>query len=267
MYDLAEVAGATAALAAALAGAVTAAGWPARAAPTAFATHAELESHWLDPTVAVTHSCGLPVREALAGRVEALGTFVWREVSRTDGWYRTVVVVPAVGGAERPRDVRGSVPAVNHPQSLSGWASLGWALAGAGLTAADMGPALLTGGHAASLAALAAGTAGVASIDAVTWALLCRLRPALVARLRIVGHGPWVPATPLVTRIAPPVALARLRAALATAVVGPDLADVRATLGIEAFAPLTAADYGALDPIVAAAEMVLPRLGTHALRR
>ena len=267
MYDLPEVATATAAMAEAMAAAVTAAGWAAQAAPTAFATHAELEAHWLDRDVAVTHACGLPLREALAGRVEALGTFVWRGVSRPDGWYRSVVVVRAGLAAVDPAQLRGARPAVNHPQSLSGWASLGWALAEAGLAAGDLAPVVRTGGHVASLTALADGRADVASIDGATWALLSRLRPGLVAGVRVIGAGPWVPATPLVSPAGGPATPATLRAAVRRAVADPALAPALDALGIEAFVPLASRDYAVVDAVTATAERALPRVGTHDLTR
>lgn len=271
MYDLVEVRSATRSVAATIAAAVSALGRPAVAADTDLATHAELETHWGalvgdggdgPGAVAVTQTCGLPLVETLAGRAEVLGTFVWRGVSRPDGWYRSVVVVRADAGD----DLRGRTPAVNHPQSLSGWASLGWALAWRDLGPGDTAPAVVTGGHAASLAAVAEGRADVASIDAATFALIARARPTLAAAVRVVDHGPWVPATPLVTGPGSP-GLDELRAALATALAAPALAAVRDVLGIEAFVPLTTADYAGVPAIVAVAERALPRVGTHALAR
>ena len=56
MYDLPEVGAATAALREALASFLTAAGWEAAAAATAFRDHDELEAHWLDERVALIHA-------------------------------------------------------------------------------------------------------------------------------------------------------------------------------------------------------------------
>ncbi len=266
MYDLAELRPATRALAGALAAAVDALGWPAVAADTTFTAHLDLEAHWRSAgdAVAVTQACGLPLVETLAGRAEALGTFVWRGISRPDGWYRSIIVVRAVA----PDDLRGVTPAVSHPQSLSGWASLGWALADRGVSPEDVAPVVVTGSHAASLLAVTEGVADVTSVDAATYALLARVRPSLTARTRVLGHGPWVPATPLVTGVGAPVTLERLRAALVEAVTAPGLAGVRDELGIDGFVPLETSTY---DPPVRAAvevaERILPRAGTHVMAR
>ena len=107
----------------------------------------------------------------------------------------------------------------------------------------------------------------MASIDGATWALLSRLRPGLVAEVRVIGAGPWVPATPLVTPAGGAVAPATLRAAVRRAVADPALAPARDVLGIEAFVPLASLDYAVVDAVVAAAERALPRVGTHDLTR
>jgi ABC-type phosphate/phosphonate transport system substrate-binding protein len=266
MYDLPELRPATRALAGALAAAVGALGWPAAAADTAFTTHLDLEDHWRSAggAVAVTQACGLPLVETLAGRLEALGTFLWRGISRPNGWYRSVVVVRSTA----TDDLHRVTPAVNHPQSLSGWASLGWALVERGVTPEDLATVVVTGSHVASLVAVADGVADVASIDAATYALLARVRPALVSQTRVLVHGPWVPATPLVTGVGAPVDVEGLRTALSEAVAAPALAGARDALGIEGFVPIETATYDRpVRAVVDAAERILPRAGTHLMAR
>jgi len=86
-----------------------------------------------------------------------------------------------------------------------------------------------------------------------------------VDAVRVVGHGPWVPATPLVTPADGPVPAAALRDAVRAAVADPALAVAREALGIERFVPLGSEVYGVIDGIVALAERALPRAGTHRL--
>ena len=258
MYDLPEVAAATAHLREALASFLTAAGWEAAAEATAFRDHDELEAHWLDERVALTQACGLPVQEALAGKVTVLGTFLWRDVTDRCGRYRSAIVVRAddpAGGIDelaRPR------PAVNDGTSLSGWASLGAALA----TARATGPlpaALVTGAHTASLAAVADGRADVAAIDAVTLSLLRRHRPDAVRRVRVLAQGPVITATPLVTRASPLISPRALRSAIVACLHQPELAPALDALGITGFVSVSAKQYAPAVALAALAETVLPR--------
>jgi ABC-type phosphate/phosphonate transport system substrate-binding protein len=59
---------------------------------------------------------------------------------------------------------------------------------------------LPSGAHRSSLELLAKGAVDVAAIDCVTYALLRRVRPNLVAGTRVIAETEAVPALPYVTR-------------------------------------------------------------------
>ena len=60
------------------------------------------------------------------------------------------------------------------------------------------GGVVVTGAHVDSLAALQAGTVDIAAIDAVTFALVRRFRPALPDGLVVIAEGPRIPCLPLI---------------------------------------------------------------------
>ena len=68
-----------------------------------------------------------------------------------------------------------------------------------------------------------AGEADVAAIDCVSFALATRVRPDLVAPLRVLTYGPSVPALPYVTSSRRSKAeITRIKRALIDAVADPD---------------------------------------------
>ena len=102
----------------------------------------------------------------------------------------------------------------------------------------------VTGAHAASLAAVAEGRAGLAAVDCVTFGLLARHQPELVARVAVVAESPPSPGLPLVMSARHPAAtLAAARDALLEALADPGLAAPRAALGLEGARVLTVQDY------------------------
>ncbi|MFM7334111.1 MAG: PhnD/SsuA/transferrin family substrate-binding protein [Tabrizicola sp.] len=79
--------------------------------------------------------------------------------------------------------------------SQSGWAAPQTHAAGLGLR---LVPALRTGGHRLSAAAVAEGRAEIAALDAVTFALMRREDP-IAERLKVVGMTAPTPGLPLIT--------------------------------------------------------------------
>jgi len=147
---------------------------------------------WLQRRLVLGQACGLPLATWLAGRVRYVGTLVHRIEDCPPGFYRSAVIVSQLSAWESVADALAARPAINAPDSQSGHA----ALRGAGL--GHRQAPVVTGSHAASIAAVANGRADIAAIDAVTWALAERHDPA-AARVRVVGWTPPAPALPLIT--------------------------------------------------------------------
>jgi ABC-type phosphate/phosphonate transport system substrate-binding protein len=227
MYDLPELAAATDAFWAGVAERLQAAG--AIDVPAILWRDGDLyDDQWCHPDLMVSQACGYPVATELRDRVAVVGAFRYRGITDECAHYRSHLVVPA--GTE-DRALAGRTVVVNGLDSLSGWISLRTAVP-------EHGPVTVTGAHVRSLAALQAGEAELAAIDAVTWALLRQERPAALAGLAVVGQGPLIPAPPVIAHVTLGPGVEALRAALA---------DANAErLLIEGFVPLGAADYAPL---------------------
>lgn len=223
MYDLPELQADTDALWRDIAGRLAVAGVPlalSRDNVDDLLTH-----HWRHPALLLSQACGWPVAAVLEGEVAVVGAFTYRGVSDPGARYASQLVVRA-DDVDRP--LAGRAVAVNGTDSLSGWVSL---VAAVG----EVGPVLITGAHVESLAAIRDRRADLASIDAVTWALLARHRPAALDGLATMGAGPVIPCVPLITHPTLGPGVDGLRAALA---------EVRSEpLLIDGFVPLDASDY------------------------
>ena len=205
------------------------------------------------PALVLGQTCGWPLATSLAGRVTVVGAFRYDlDGGSPNAEYRSVVIA---------RDARplatfaGTVGALNGWDSLSGWVSLAVALETHSGGRPFFDSVIETGSHVASLDAVRGGDADLASIDAVTFALLQRERPDAVSGLTIVGRGPLVPTLPLVTAAADP---RRLRAAIAAALADPRSDDCCARLLIDGFVALDASAYAGLLPLAPTANKVIP---------
>lgn len=230
--------------------------------PPTLTWHDDVHASWRSPELVVGWTCGWPLVARLAPFVQVVGAFEF-DVPECEGpTYRSVIVVRRglrVGSGD-PGGTVGVDPAwsaaVNSPESLSGWVSLLHAVHGPG--APGWGPdgrgrVAHTGAHVRSLEALLAGEADVASIDAVSWALVRRLRPELADAVEVIGHGPRVPCLPVIASLeTSPQQLASLRSAMADAVEVPALVEAMRTLLIRRFTPLELDDYQPLHDLAPA---------------
>lgn len=200
---------------------------------------------WRHPDLLVAQCCGWPLVTVHAERLCVVGAFDYDVPGAHDGTYCSVIVTnDATATLDDLRARPGLVAAINSPDSLSGRVSLEHRLGG-------LGTVLETGAHSESIRALVVGRADIASIDAVTWALIAAHDPDLVAGLRIVGEGPRVGCLPLVMRDSRRAELGSMRAAVAAAVADPALADALRVLRIRGFATKELADYLPVRSLVA----------------
>jgi ABC-type phosphate/phosphonate transport system substrate-binding protein len=199
---------------------------------------------WIDPTLLLGQSCGLPVVEQLDGLVAVLGGFCVDD-GYNDGSYTSKLVVHRDSEAQSLGDLAwssGVRAGINGWDSLSGCVSLGVACAEAlqkGLvpSSAAFVSVAQTGGHVHSAVALADRSIDLACLDGHTLALLQRHRPDAVAHLRVIASGPVVPCLPLITALsANDELIAVLRSTLCAVAEDESLAVTRDALGITGFA-------------------------------
>ena len=190
-----------------------------------------LDALWGSPDLLFTQTCGYPLFGEWAGRMQYVAT----PRHATDGcegpYYCSFIVVPAHAAAQRLEDLRGARCSVSARISHSGYNALRSLFAPLANDGRFFGSVTVSGGHAESLAQLAAGEVDVASIDCVSYALLSRCREHVTRLTRVIGRTPSAPGLPYATHPhAPPALVARLRAGLARAFADRDLARTRSML-------------------------------------
>ena len=259
MYDFPEVHTSTMEIVDALVTALSTIGLSAHTEVPNASVHSDLMRHWLGAGMLLSQSCGLPFVEELHTSVNVVGAPTWTDVSDEHGRYRTVIVVPESLGITSIDQAVGLRAVVNNTQSLSGWCSLGIALANATNDSAVATPYVQSGGHAASLQMLQDGDADIASIDSATYRLLSRHRPALVENVRVIGYGPAVPATPIIVSKSSTVDADELYRVVSGVFGRSELQAALGDIGISGFVRLANSDYDGVMDLVKIAEVVLPR--------
>jgi ABC-type phosphate/phosphonate transport system substrate-binding protein len=191
---------------------------------------------WHSPELLLSQTCGYPFRARLHGKVTYVGTPDYGVEGCPPGHYRSVFIAHADDPRETLADFDGAQFAFNDGLSQSGWAAPQTHAARLGLR---LIPTLQTGAHRASAGAVAESRADIASLDAVTFALLQATDP-LTARLKIVGRTDPSPGLPCITALGrdpDPIfdAVGQAVAALS--------AQDRATLRLAGFVRIPEADY------------------------
>jgi len=192
--------------------------------PAGLTRGADLEEVWRSPELLLAQSCGYPLMTQLRGRVQLVATPHY-DVEGCDGaFHRAAIVVHASNPAASLADLRGARAGLNDPQSNTGMNLFRAAVAPVAGGTAFFGEVLVTGSHAQSLEALAAGRIDVASIDAVTLALIRRHAPEQARAIRILDWTAATPGLPLITSAStPPETVATLRDVLAELNTDPSL--------------------------------------------
>ncbi|MGF1503149.1 MAG: phosphate/phosphite/phosphonate ABC transporter substrate-binding protein [Paracoccaceae bacterium] len=156
---------------------------------------------WSAPELVLGQTCGLPYIRALSQRVGLLGSPAYAIDGVEPGDYRSAIVVGPESRAAGLADLKGARPAVNARDSQSGYGALMSAvalLAGEAAGAHFFALPVMTGSHAASMEAVLSGRAGVAAIDAVSFALALR-HDRKAAGLRVIGWSAPTPGLPYIT--------------------------------------------------------------------
>ena len=196
MYDWPECRVATDALWQALASALMGAGFDAPGHLTR--SDRPLNDLWTAPELLLGQTCGLPYVRDLAGRVQLVATPAYTLPDCAPGHYCSRIIVRHDAKTGDIQDLRGKTAAINGWNSQSGFVALA-AMTPGWNPAHYFGKLELSGGHLASLQAVATGQADVAAIDAVSFALAERHLPDLTGRVRVLTSSPETPGLPLIT--------------------------------------------------------------------
>lgn len=252
MYDLPELRPATDAWWTGLAGHLR--GHGVTGVPDTLTRGTDPHDAWLSPDLLLGQTCGYPLTHALAGRVQYVATPCYAAPGCDGPYYRSAVIVGADSGAGDLAALRGTVCAVNATDSQSGYNVLRRMVADVANGAPFFSDVLVTGGHRASVAAVADGRANVAAIDCVTLALLERAAPMERNGVRILAWSAPAPDLPYITAAgADDGTVEALRRALRDAVAEESLREVRDALGLTDFVVLGDAAYDAVPAMEAEA--------------
>lgn len=224
----------------------------------------DLDTHWREPGLLLSQTCGYPFVTRLYEIVQVVGAFRYTALGASDIQYRSALVAREGDGGGLA-DYRGRRVAVNATDSYSGWHSLRAAVGkmsrdqegGAsdavssrvdfrrrGCDDAFFAETVLTGSHRASLSAVQAASADLAAVDCITLAGLRRHAPQLLDRLVVIGYTDPAPGLPLITsRDTSTNELAAMRRALDKVSRDPLLATLREALFIDRFVAVSRATW------------------------
>jgi ABC-type phosphate/phosphonate transport system substrate-binding protein len=242
MYDLPELAAATAAWWAGLRQHMTLAG--VAGLPMELTHPKDPHAHWRDPDLVFSQTCGYPLTHELKGKVQLLATPRYGAKGCDGATYVSQVVVRADDPAKSIADLKGRRAAYNDLASQSGYNVLRHLVAPVAKGRSFFAAAIDSGAHRRSLAMVRAGRADVAAIDCVTLDLISRVAPSELEGIRVLCATARAPALPYITsNVTPPERLAQLRYGLAAACADPALAAARASLLIAGCETLPLAAY------------------------
>lgn len=208
----------------------------------------DLLSHWQDDELLLSQACGYPLVTQLK-EVQTVGCFHYSAPGCEGIRYRSLLVVRQRDRHKTLADFRGSRAVCNAPDSQSGYNVFMQMVAPLAQQGIFFNEVIFSGSHRQSLVEIGEGRADIAAIDCVTFALLQRHAPMLVADLAVIGESPAAPGLPLITpRNTPPSRVALLRDALRQLVSDPAYRTLCTALLISGFSEVSRQDYASLLP-------------------
>jgi ABC-type phosphate/phosphonate transport system substrate-binding protein len=201
---------------------------------------------WRNPNLIFGQTCGYPFSHEFKGILKAIATPHYAVNGCVGPRYSSVVFARRKYALE---ELRGARPAFNNPDSMSGMLALKVVFAALNSGGEFFAPAIVTGGHLESLAAMQAKTVDVCAIDAVCVALAGKYRPHLLEGLHEIARSPLVPGLPFVTRAGD---VEKLRHALRTTFEDKTLKEAREGMLLSGHSILTPADYDIIPQLEAA---------------
>lgn len=222
--------------------------------PDALDDAVRYDEAWLHPDLLLAQTCGYPYVRHLRGRVRLVATPAYGHPGCDGPSKCSVIVIHRSSTAAVLEDLRGSRAAINEPDSNSGVNLFRASIAPLARGGRFFDAVIETGGHRASIDAVASGRADVAAIDCVSYGNMLRFDPGRLASLRVLAETAKGPGLPFITRAgASNAEVMSLRRALKAAIEAPALADVRDTLSLRDFAILDDGDYQPLADMEATA--------------
>lgn len=169
--------------------------------PSALQRGGNLVATWTSPSLLLGQTCGYPLVTRLNEAVRLVATPHYSAAECDGPYHRSAILVRRDDSVRSLDDLRGKRAGVNGYDSNSGMNLFRAAIAPIANGPHFFGSVGVTGSHARSIAAILSGRIDVASIDAVTLALLGDRYPRHAKRLRVLEWTAASPALPLITSI------------------------------------------------------------------
>ena len=213
-------------------------------APATLTRGADLAALWRDRGLIFGQTCGYPYATRLKDAVTLIATPEYSFPGCEDACHRSFII-RRVGDPRRgPGEFRGTVAALNAQDSNTGMNLFRATIAPIAGGAPFFRAIRLTGSHEASVTAVADGSADLASIDCVSFALLKRGHSKLIERVAVVTESPLSLNLPFIASGSlPPSTIAAVRDALFAALDNPTLTETREALGLKGARVAAPADY------------------------
>jgi ABC-type phosphate/phosphonate transport system substrate-binding protein len=244
MYDWPEVASQTQELEAALTDEICSALAFAPSALEPWDPEISLYDLWTDPALLLAQTCGYPLTHKLAGKVHLLGAPHYRATGCKGAKYCSQIVVAANSPFQSLTDLKGARAVFNGPDSQSGMNAFRDTIAPMSDGGGFFDSVVESGGHLASMDAVAKERADVAAIDGVCWALAEQEKPGLANQLRALAQTAQVPGLPFITSMHLGAEThAEMSAAVSRVLSNPQTEKSRKRLRICGFSKLSLADY------------------------
>ncbi|MDJ0896734.1 MAG: PhnD/SsuA/transferrin family substrate-binding protein [Alphaproteobacteria bacterium] len=204
-----------------------------------------IDAQWRSEDLLLSQTCGYPLVHSFSDTLQVVATPHYAAEGCSGPRYCSAVIVRRADPASSIADLRHRRCAINGWQSHSGMNALRAHVAAVAEGDRFFAEIVETGGHSASVEAVSEDKADVAAIDCVTFSLLCRHKPEVLRRVRVLEWTASAPGLPLVTATARDEReLVALRAALRDAIADPALATARETLLLTGVSVLADDAYG-----------------------
>lgn len=202
-------------------------------APRSLSRDRPSEDIWRDLKLVFGQTCGYPYWRSLRDRVALVATPTYRFEGCEGASHCSFLVVRCGEANQGLAGFCGARAAINARDSNTGLNLFRAAVAPLAQGRPFFNGVVVTGAHAISLAAVAEGSADIAAIDCVSFALLRQGRPELVERMEVLQRTPSSPGLPFIASASmPPEALATIRNCLFETLADARLAKDFATLGL-----------------------------------
>jgi ABC-type phosphate/phosphonate transport system substrate-binding protein len=213
-------------------------------APMKLIRGGDLAALWRHPGLIFGQACGYPYATGLKDAVTLIAAPEYSFPGCEGASHRSFIIRRASDPRRGLSEFRGATAALNAYDSNTGMNLFRAAIAPIASGASFFSSIIETGSHEASVAAVAAGQADLASIDCVSFALIKLGRPELVDRVAVVVESVASPNLPFIASASLPAStIDAVREAVFAAVEDPNLAEARATLGLKGARLTSRADY------------------------